>query len=109
MDKANAIEQFTRAIQPPWAVNVWTVPVNGTSPSEYTAGYFSFLADQVAFTPEGIVFSSEHGIFYFVSEAIGPVEQLADEVIQFGYVNLKVVPEGFVEPVLVTVARRETV
>ncbi|MEW5953383.1 MAG: hypothetical protein AB1815_06485 [Bacillota bacterium] len=108
MDKANnAIEQFTRTIPPPWAVTVWTVPADGTSPSEYTAGYFSFLADRVAFSPGTIVFSGEHGIFYFIEEAVGPVERLADGVIQFGYVNLKVTPEGFTEPVYVTIARRE--
>ena len=107
MNDADAIRHFTQDIPPPWAVTVWTLPIDGTNPSEYSAGFFSLLADRVELSPGEIVFSSEQGIFYFVLRAVGAVEQLEDGAIQFPYVNLKVTPEGFAEPVYVTIARRE--
>lgn len=107
MNNADTIMHFTQDIPPPWVVTVWTLPVDGTNPSEYSAGFFSLLTDRVEFSPGEIVFGSEHGIFYFVLQAVGAVEQLGDGVIQFPYVNLKVTPEGFAESVCVTIARRE--
>ena len=96
---------FPLAIPPPWLITIWTVPKDNMNPAEHTAGYFSLRADKIDFPDGGVAFSSEYGHFYFVRQAMGPLEQLADGGIQFAYVNLQTVPEAFLKPVIITVTR----
>ena len=108
MDVVDVIKNFIWDTPAPWRVTLWTLPADGTDPSEYTAGFFSILATSAEIPnedPKTLIFYKEgEGMCVIIPQAIGELERL-EEGIRFFYKNIKTVPEDFCNDTLITITR----
>ena len=99
------IREYLVKVPPPWRVTMWTMPADGRSPAEYTAGYFSIIADKYTIPDEGPItlYKEMEGVFVIVPPAIGVIEELVEGGIRFTYKNLNTTPGDFKNDTVVTI------
>jgi len=102
-----ALKEFLQTHPAPWLVGMWTVPKDGSSPDEYTAGYFGLKAESVHFLEGMVHLTAKDDIagLSLAENAIGPVESVREGVIKFTYHNILAAPEDFYKPLVVVVEK----
>lgn len=98
MSLANSIIDYCEKQPGPWLLSAWTIPQNGQSPANYSAGFFRLKIEKVNVEGGEVYFVGNEGLMLLVASAIGQVEPIVigeKIAIRFVYINVTVPLEDF--------------